>query len=539
MSLPESQHDEVQELLDQFSLDGLTAEQAARLEYLAQTDSAVCDRYVRWAFVHAGLRSYASFPGSGDGMCDGGLGGGLHPAEAVRLAVGAMGDEFELLTRPEQPSATAGFVGGLHSTVGYFSQTGPFSYLVSALVMCVAVLAAWQYKIDNVRDVGNRVASSAATGGTRKGKSAGEAATTDNAKPPLAGRVTDTADCCWNARHPSLSDADFVAVGRHIELDSGLIEITYITGAKVILQGPVTFDVDTTGGLLTAGRLTGKLDTAAMNASLHFQTSRPFVIRTPSAVVTDLGTEFGVEVDRQGRTTSHVFRGSIKICPIADSTEKQSVVLKENDSARVEVDGDRGSKVQTVVVAPDRFVRNVRGRRIPLRTFNTGDGVDEQKPDPYWQIVAATNDANFKPQQALVTTVSKEWMPNSPEKAKWISLTPRYQQLLARNNAIYTFRTTFELGENALPETAVLKGWFVVDNCVRAIRLNGQKAEVPEHAWNKYRLFFGFTFDRGFVQGTNTLEIDVENIDPETHFVTSPMGLRVDLEGSVREKATK
>ena len=32
-----------------------------------------------------------------------------------------------------------------------------------------------------------------------------------------------------------------------------------------------------------------------------------FAIRTPTAIVTDLGTEFGVEVDNQGFTTSHVF----------------------------------------------------------------------------------------------------------------------------------------------------------------------------------------------------------------------------------------
>ena len=38
-----------------------------------------------------------------------------------------------------------------------------------------------------------------------------------------------------------------------------------------------------------------------------------FSVRTPTAVVTDLGTEFGVEVGKDGNTNSHVFRGSVRV----------------------------------------------------------------------------------------------------------------------------------------------------------------------------------------------------------------------------------
>ena len=47
---------------------------------------------------------------------------------------------------------------------------------------------------------------------------------------------------------------------RNIELASGLMEITYDTGAKVILQGPVTYSVEANGGYLAVGKLTGKLE---------------------------------------------------------------------------------------------------------------------------------------------------------------------------------------------------------------------------------------------------------------------------------------
>ncbi|NLF06720.1 MAG: hypothetical protein GX594_01910 [Pirellulaceae bacterium] len=38
-----------------------------------------------------------------------------------------------------------------------------------------------------------------------------------------------------------------------------------------------------------------------------------FTVRTPTSVVTDLGTEFGVEVNESGDTTSHVFQGTVLV----------------------------------------------------------------------------------------------------------------------------------------------------------------------------------------------------------------------------------
>ena len=46
-----------------------------------------------------------------------------------------------------------------------------------------------------------------------------------------------------------------------IALASGLMEITYDTGAKVILQGPVTYEVESAnGGFLSVGKLTARLE---------------------------------------------------------------------------------------------------------------------------------------------------------------------------------------------------------------------------------------------------------------------------------------
>ena len=57
--------------------------------------------------------------------------------------------------------------------------------------------------------------------------------------------------------HPS----SLVCLGDKFALASGLMEITYDTGAKVILQGPVTYEVESAaGGFLSLGKLTARVE---------------------------------------------------------------------------------------------------------------------------------------------------------------------------------------------------------------------------------------------------------------------------------------
>ena len=52
------------------------------------------------------------------------------------------------------------------------------------------------------------------------------------------------------------------------------MEITYDTGAKVILQGPVTYEVESAvGGFLSVGKLTAKVENAKQQAA-DFQISK-------------------------------------------------------------------------------------------------------------------------------------------------------------------------------------------------------------------------------------------------------------------------
>lgn len=144
----------------------------------------------------------------------------------------------------------------------------------------------------------------------------------------LAGEITGAANCRWADGCTPSNVEDQVFIGQQFVLEAGLLEITYTTGAKVILQGPATYQVNSVNsGCLSAGKLTGTVTTAS---------AKGFTVRTPTATVIDVGTEFGVEVGRTGETTSHVFRGAINLVTMSARGESTGFILSQNASARVE-----------------------------------------------------------------------------------------------------------------------------------------------------------------------------------------------------------
>ena len=62
-----------------------------------------------------------------------------------------------------------------------------------------------------------------------------------------------------------------------------------------------------------------------------------FAIRTPSAVVTDLGTEFGVIVGEDGDTATHVIEGRVELKVLDDDRpEHQAIHIAAGESVHVE-----------------------------------------------------------------------------------------------------------------------------------------------------------------------------------------------------------
>jgi len=151
-----------------------------------------------------------------------------------------------------------------------------------------------------------------------------------------------------------------------LQLDAGFAEIKFRDGALVVLEAPARFEVLAPDrGYLHFGRLVALADAASVG----------FTLRTGSAEVVDLGTEFGVEVDLDGSTVVQVFDGEVLASIAADGGG-----LASNDRRRLtagqalEIAGPERPEPRDVEFSEQRFVRRLpwpdeRGAE-PNRPFN-------------------------------------------------------------------------------------------------------------------------------------------------------------------------
>ena len=246
----------------------------------------------------------------------------------------------------------------LHDTSASFLSKGmPLAYLVATVVTGLGILIASHVYVSRPEQVARSSVPAIV------------------AEPASVGRITGMVDCKWNG-------GSHVSLGQECQLASGLMEITYDTGAKVILQGPVTYEVEANGGYLAVGKLTGKLEKKAEGGRRKAEDAgnqkspfplppSPFVVRTPTATVTDLGTEFGVDVDNRGNCEVNVFHGQVDLVNLASCVTRR-LDAKTAPTARVRP-GDAHVEMVPQGQTRQHFVRALPSLR------NVGDAL---YPDP-------------------------------------------------------------------------------------------------------------------------------------------------------------
>jgi hypothetical protein len=270
------------------------------------------------------------------------------------------------LQTPAPPAPALGYLStALQGTLGYCTGW-PMAYLVATAVLALGILIASLMPASRVSQF------------ARPSNAGAERQLPLNSKADIVGRITGMVNCQWagdGTKDTPLSSlpSPLVALGDTLALRSGLLEITYDTGAKVILQGPVTYEVESpSGGYLAIGKLTARLDSHSEISNLKSQISNQipeianhkFAVRTPTALLTDLGTEFGVEVSENGKTISHVFRGSVavRMVPADGASADRELVLHENEAACIGKDAgndNRSCTISRTNVEPSRFTRTL------------------------------------------------------------------------------------------------------------------------------------------------------------------------------------
>lgn len=111
-----------------------------------------------------------------------------------------------------------------------------------------------------------------------------------------------------------------------LELDSGLAEITFDTGAEITLEGPARLQLESENKTrLTAGRASARVPEQA----------RGFVILTPSSYIRDLGTAFAVEVRDNRETDLHVLEGEVEVTATSPRTVHPPKILRQREAVRL------------------------------------------------------------------------------------------------------------------------------------------------------------------------------------------------------------
>jgi hypothetical protein len=123
------------------------------------------------------------------------------------------------------------------------------------------------------------------------------------ARPVAVAVLEETSSARWeNCTVPTQPGAK-LAAGR-LQLGTGLARLVFESGAELTLEGPAELE------LISLDLC--RLDSGA--AVVHVpREARGFRVRVPHGEVTDLGTEFGVRVDRAGDAAVQVLEGKIAV----------------------------------------------------------------------------------------------------------------------------------------------------------------------------------------------------------------------------------
>ncbi len=148
-------------------------------------------------------------------------------------------------------------------------------------------------------------------------------------------------------------------------LKSGVIRIQYDSGVEVLIEGPANFEIERQGVFFDYGRVYCTVP----------NTGSGFSIESSNCRFLDLGTEFGVQVDIDGSSELHVFKGIVELFAGTKQKEKNRQTIRENSAVKFEADMNT---VRNIPIQKRKFIS-----RMPLTSEMI---VQNYRPYAYWQF---------------------------------------------------------------------------------------------------------------------------------------------------------
>ncbi len=162
-------------------------------------------------------------------------------------------------------------------------------------------------------------------------------------------------------------------------LQTGLIEIVFDEGAKVLLEAPATFRLKSPDRMvLYNGQLFAFVPDFATG----------FTVETPNSRIVDMGTKFGVRVKQDGTSDLHLFKGKAALTSDPRSKAERSLTLAPGQAKRV----GTGGEVKDIPIEEQSFVRHFssntgfiwRGQKLSLADIvGNGNGLGTGQTDVY------------------------------------------------------------------------------------------------------------------------------------------------------------
>src|SRR5581483_2490408 len=146
--------------------------------------------------------------------------------------------------------------------------------------------------------------------------------------PPLrasdsVARITALKNPRWRGA-VKLAAGDHLRKGQRLEIGAGFAEITFDSGARVVIEGAATLDVNSAwDATLRDGTLKASVPPEAVG----------FRVVNSAVEVVDLGTEFTMVADGRGGADVFVLKGEVEAAPRL-AAETDTLLLRENQSRR-------------------------------------------------------------------------------------------------------------------------------------------------------------------------------------------------------------
>jgi hypothetical protein len=268
---------------------------------------------------------------------------------------------------------------------------------------------------------------------SRTGEATKEANVPTITSPKIAARVIQRIDCVMQDEKWSLTKLNEFEAGQSVRISEGLAVLEFNRGARVTLQGPAELEiVSGNSGVLHMGKLTATVPAEAIG----------FEVLTPNSRVVDHGTEFGVSVNRNGDSETHVFDGKVELITAdaqrpentgaSDATIQGGRILKDAMAARVHSETD--GRTASIPANPKGFIRlpfreansdehlasitdlPLRNNLVMWFEANQGVQLDNDSRVISWQNLASANQPSASNEFA---NSSAAWQVNAESRPHW------------------------------------------------------------------------------------------------------------------------